>query len=47
MIIEFLKLQDLSVKEVALQAGMSESAVKITAFRGYEGIRKMLGVKRK
>jgi RNA polymerase sigma-70 factor (ECF subfamily) len=47
MIIERLKLQDLSVKEVAVQAGMSESAVKITAFRGYEGIRKMLGVKRK
>ena len=46
-IIECLKLQDLSVKEVAVQAGMSESAVKITAFRGYEGIRKMLGVKRK
>jgi RNA polymerase sigma-70 factor, ECF subfamily len=47
MIIECLKLQDLSVKEVAVQVGMSESAVKITAFRGYEGIRKMLGVKRK
>jgi RNA polymerase sigma-70 factor, ECF subfamily len=46
-IIECLKLQGLSVKEVAVQAGMSESAVKITAFRGYEGIRKMLGVKRK
>jgi RNA polymerase sigma-70 factor (ECF subfamily) len=47
MIIEGLKLQDLSVKEVAVQAGMSESAVKITAFRGYEGIRKMLGLKRR
>ncbi len=47
MIIERLKLQDLSVKEVAVQSGMSESAVKITAFRGYEGIRKMLGMKRK
>ena len=47
VIIEYLKLQDLSVKEVAVQAGMSESAVKITAFRGYEAIRKMLGVKRK
>jgi RNA polymerase sigma-70 factor, ECF subfamily len=46
-IIECLKLRDLSVKEVAVQAGMSESAVKITAFRGYEGIRKMLDVKRK
>jgi RNA polymerase sigma-70 factor, ECF subfamily len=47
MIIERLKLQDLSVKEVAVQAGMSESAVKITAFRGYEGIRRMLGMKRR
>ena len=41
-IIERLKLQDLSVKEVAVQAGMSESAVKVTAFRGYEAIRKLL-----
>jgi RNA polymerase sigma-70 factor, ECF subfamily len=46
MIIEYLKVQDLSVKEVAALAGMSESAVKVTAFRGYEGIRRMLGVKR-
>jgi RNA polymerase sigma-70 factor (ECF subfamily) len=46
-IIECLKLHDLSVKEVAVQAGMSESAVKVTAFRGYEAIRKMLGVKRR
>ncbi len=46
-IIERLKLQDLSVKEVAVQAGMSESAVKITAFRGYEAIRNMLGVRRR
>ena len=46
-IIEFLKIQELSVKEIAMQTGMSESAVKITAFRGYEAIRKMLGLKRK
>lgn len=46
VIIERLKLQGLSVKEVAVQAGMSESAVKVTAFRGYEGIRKILGVRR-
>lgn len=45
VIIERLKLHDLSVKEVAMQTGMSESAVKITAFRGYEGIRRMLRVK--
>jgi RNA polymerase sigma-70 factor (ECF subfamily) len=47
VIIECLKLRDLSVKEVAVQAGISESAVKVTAFRGYEAIRRMLGVKRK
>ena len=47
MVIESLKLGDLSVKEVALRAGMSESAVKVTAFRGYQSIRKMLERKRK
>lgn len=47
VIIEALKVQDLSVKEVAMQTGMSESAVKIAAFRGYEAIRKMLGLARK
>lgn len=47
LIIEFLKLRDLSVKEVARHTGMSESAVKITAFRGYEAIRKQLGFKRR
>lgn len=39
-IILLLKFQGLSVTEVALQTGMSESAVKVTAFRGYEAIRK-------
>ena len=47
IVIEFLKLQDCSVKDVALRTGMSESAVKVTAFRGYEAIRKQLGFKRK
>jgi RNA polymerase sigma-70 factor (ECF subfamily) len=47
MIIESLKLHDRSVKEVATQTGMSESAVKVTAFRGYQSIRKMLDGKRK
>jgi len=46
-IIESLKVRDLSVKEAALQAGMSESAVKVTAFRGYQRIRQMLDGKRK
>ena len=46
-VIELLKLQDLSVREVAARVGMSESAVKVTAFRGYQTIRKMMGVDRK
>lgn len=46
-VIELLKLQDLSVREVAVRVGMSESAVKVTAFRGYQTIRRMVGVKRK
>lgn len=46
-IIEMLKWEDLSVREVASRTGMSESAVKVTAFRGYEAIRKILGIERK
>jgi RNA polymerase sigma-70 factor (ECF subfamily) len=46
-VIELLKLHDLSVREVAARIGMSESAVKVTAFRGYQAIRKMAGVNRK
>jgi len=46
-VIELLKLHDLSVREVAAQIGMTESAVKVTAFRGYQAIRKMAGVTRK
>jgi RNA polymerase sigma-70 factor (ECF subfamily) len=42
-VIELLKLHDLSVREVAARVGMSESAVKVTAFRGYQEIRKMVG----
>jgi RNA polymerase sigma-70 factor (ECF subfamily) len=43
-VIELLKVHDLSVKEAAAHTGMSESAVKVTAFRGYQAIRKLLGV---
>ena len=43
-VIELLKIGDLSVKEVSAQIGMSASAVKVTAFRGYEAIRRFLGV---
>jgi RNA polymerase sigma-70 factor, ECF subfamily len=45
-VIELLKIEGLSVKEVALQTGMSESSVKTTAFRGYETIRKRFGTKK-
>lgn len=41
-VIELLKLQSLSVKEVAARLEMSESAVKVNAWRGYEAIRKWL-----
>jgi RNA polymerase sigma-70 factor (ECF subfamily) len=40
-VIELLKVQGLSVKEVAVTTGMSESSVKVTAFRGYEAIRRI------
>ncbi len=46
MIIKLLKLENKSVIDVAQQTGMSESAVKVTAFRGYEAIRRTLGVKK-
>lgn len=45
-IIELLKIEGLSVKEVAIHTGMSESSVKVTAFRGYEAIRKLFGIKK-
>jgi RNA polymerase sigma-70 factor (ECF subfamily) len=45
-VIELLKLHDMSVREVAHQFGMSESAVKVTAFRGYQAMRKIMGVNR-
>ena len=44
-IIGLLKIQGLTVKEVANETGMSEASVKITAFRGYEAIRRLFGIK--
>ena len=46
-VIELLKVQGLSVKEVSAHTGMSESSVKVTAFRGYETIRRIFGVDKK
>ncbi len=45
-VVEGLKLRDESVKELAVRFGMSESAVKVTAHRGYQALKKLLGVKR-
>jgi RNA polymerase sigma factor (sigma-70 family) len=43
-VIEMLKVQNMSVREIAALTGMSESWVKVTAYRGYETLRKLLGV---
>ncbi len=45
-VIRLLKLEGHSVKHVANQLGMSESNVKTTAHRGYETLRKKMGVTR-
>jgi RNA polymerase sigma-70 factor (ECF subfamily) len=42
-VVEALKLSDQSVREVASRLGMSESAVKVTAHRGYRALRRLLG----
>src|SRR6266498_1323663 len=43
-VVSLLKYEDLSVREVASQLGMSESAVKTTAHRGYKMLRRTVGV---
>ena len=42
-IIEQLKFKDRSVRDVAAQMNMTESAVKVTAHRGYRVLRRLLG----
>jgi RNA polymerase sigma-70 factor (ECF subfamily) len=42
-VIELLKLEQLTAKEVAQVLGMSESAVKVTAHRAYKKLRRALG----
>ena len=42
-VIEGLKYHDESVRDVASRLGMSESAVKVTAHRGYKLLRRWLG----
>ena len=42
-VIEGLKFQDESVRDVAARMQMTESAVKVTAHRGYRVLRRLLG----
>jgi len=42
-VVSALKLRDESVKEIGARLGMSESAVKVTAHRGYRALRRLLG----
>ena len=44
-VVSALKLKDESVKEVSERLGMSQSAVKVTAHRGYKALRRLLGGK--
>jgi len=41
-VIEALKFQDQSVREVAGRLSMTESAVKVTAHRGYQALKRIL-----
>jgi RNA polymerase sigma-70 factor (ECF subfamily) len=41
-VVSLLKYEDLSVRDVASRLGMSESAVKVTAHRGYAHLRQRL-----
>ena len=42
-VVQALKLREESVKDVSRRLGMSESAVKVTAHRGYRALRRLLG----
>lgn len=44
-VVSALKLRDESVKEISERLGMSQSAVKVTAHRGYKALRRLLGGK--
>jgi RNA polymerase sigma factor (sigma-70 family) len=46
-VVRALKLGDESVREVSARLGMSESAVKVTAHRGYRALRRLLGARRR
>ena len=42
-VIAAMKLRDESVREISSRLGLSESAVKVTAHRGYKTLRRLLG----
>jgi RNA polymerase sigma-70 factor (ECF subfamily) len=42
-VVSALKLKDESVREISARLGMTETAVKVTAHRGYKALRRMLG----
>ncbi len=42
-IVSALKIREESVKDVSQRLGMTESAVKVTAHRGYRALRRLLG----
>lgn len=44
-IIEAMKFRDESVREIAGRLGLTESAVKVTAHRGYRALKRLLGGK--
>lgn len=44
IVIEWMKIKGLSVKETAAKTGFSESAVKVNAFRGYQALRRRFRV---
>jgi RNA polymerase sigma-70 factor (ECF subfamily) len=43
-VVTALKFRDESVKDVSARLGMSQSAVKVTAHRGYRALRRLLGI---
>lgn len=45
-VIERMKLRDESVRDIAGRLNMTESAVKVTAHRGYKMLRRLLGGRR-
>jgi RNA polymerase sigma-70 factor (ECF subfamily) len=43
-VITLMKIEGLSIKEVSIKLNMTVSSVKVTAFRGYETLKRLKGV---